>query len=421
MPDSRDVARRAFESLQGHGTATRETVSQISVGLGEYLDAFAARYLGEKGMGICKLLLGSNGEGKTHLLFSVRARALELGHLVAVVEARNAGASASAFEFGRELLRSIETPGTDAVDPDEKRLLVLLRESLRRKRESLREEVLDPEIILPEWIEGLRTRDLSPGELAQGIADGLRGLHEGDLRAAVTAVEQFGLEKVHVSASTVRQQGPHLLRSILRLPRLLGFRPLVLLVDEAELAVEGASRKRRLAFLAFLRFINDHLGAAREDGAVVLIACTDDFWPARLAEYTALKGRMADPGYDSLDERRDLTTKRLVNKNKLWIRETFRGVEEDYRRLGAEVVRLAALALSGVDETVQHANSEILAKIASSNEVIRWIKRPFVKALAQCIADQVDEPAQRVLSEEETRARFDLARKSILQLDGGDT
>ena len=84
---SRDTARRAWQSLQGHGTATRDTVSLVTVGLSEYLDAFAERYLGEEGVGTCKLLLGSNGEGKTHFLFSVRARALQLGHLVAIVEA----------------------------------------------------------------------------------------------------------------------------------------------------------------------------------------------------------------------------------------------------------------------------------------------------------------------------------------------
>ena len=90
------------------GTATRQAARLLHVGLQEYLDIFSGKYLGEEGYSeACKLVLGSNGEGKTHLLYCIRELALRKGHLVAMVEAKSVGAAMSPFVFGKELLKQL--------------------------------------------------------------------------------------------------------------------------------------------------------------------------------------------------------------------------------------------------------------------------------------------------------------------------
>jgi len=66
---------------------------------------------------------------------------------------------------------------------------------------------------------------------------------------------------------------------------------------------------------------------------------------------------------------------------------------------------------------VQTANAIQLAQIASSDEVNRVVKRPFVKALSQLVETQVGDDAQRRIDEDEARGLFDLAKRAIYQAD----
>jgi hypothetical protein len=61
-----------------------------------------------------------------------------------------------------------------------------------------------------------------------------------------------------------------------------------------------------------------------------------------------------------------------------------------------------------------------LAKVASSNEVVRVVKRPFVKALAQLVQAQIVDVAQRVIDEDEARGLFELARRSAAVVDSAE-
>ncbi len=415
----KDLARRAWKKLCEKGTATREAARLLQVGLQEFLNVFAQKYLGDEGTGeACKLVLGANGEGKTHLLYCIREEAIRRGHLVATVEARNAGAAISPFFFGQHLLKSIETPGSLNQDTDDENpLLRLLREAVEQKRAAILADGLDADGLLLEWADGMRTKNLLPYGLAHGLADGLHAVLRNDVDRALEAIDRIAFENMKLSKDEQQIQGANLLKSIVKLPRLLGFRSLLLLVDEAEVAVEKAGSSKRRTFLSFLRFLNDHVAREDRDSAVVLIACTDEFWPHQFNEYTALKGRLSDPGYDNLDARSQLSLQALVNKNKIWVRETFRGREADYENLGIELLRLGSQVLSGVDDAVQRTNVKRLANVASSNEVMPWVKRNFVKAFGQTVQDQVDEGRQVVLTENEARARFDLAIRQIQDAD----
>ena len=114
------------------------------------------------------------------------------------------------------------------------------------------------------------------------------------------------------------------------------------MLDEAETAVERKGSARRREFLKFLRFLNDHVANRTDDRAtaMVIIGCTDNFWPLQFADYEALRSRLADPGHDSPAERAGLKPKALVRKNKIWVRETFRGDEPDYDGMDFGVVSL---------------------------------------------------------------------------------
>jgi ABC-type iron transport system FetAB ATPase subunit len=413
----RNAAREAWEKFRSKGTATRQAARLLHVGLGEYLDLFSRKHLGENGFGeACKLVLGTNGEGKTHLLYCIRETALREGHLVAMVEAKNVGAAMSPFIFAQEVMKRLETPSVlNSSLEDENPLIRLLRESIDMKKAEITAAGLDPEDLVPEWAEGMRTKNLLPLELATCLADGLLAADRRNVDGMLEAIKGMTFENVKLSKDREQVAGVNLLKSIVKLPRLLGFRSLVLLIDEAELAIEKAGSAKRRAFFTFMRFVNDHMASGDGDSAVVMIACTDDFWPSQFAEYSALKGRLLDPGYDTVETRTHLSTKALVNKNKLWVRETFRGREADFVALGEGLLQIGSQVLTEVDFATQMDNAGLLARIASSPVVTPWIKRPFVKAFAMTVQDQVDNGEQFVLSETEGAARFDLARDEIMR------
>src|SRR5262249_7987148 len=99
---NRDAPRRAGRKIAETGAPTRAAARLLQVGLREYLDLFARKYLGDDGAGgTFKLVLGANGEGKTHLLYCLRERALAAGHVVALLDAKSAGAAQSPFIFAR--------------------------------------------------------------------------------------------------------------------------------------------------------------------------------------------------------------------------------------------------------------------------------------------------------------------------------
>ncbi len=419
---NRDAARRAWRKIAETGAATRDAARLLQVGLREYLDLFSRKYLGDDGAGgTFKLVLGANGEGKTHLLYCLRERALAAGHVVALLDAKSAGAGQSPFVFARQVLQSLETPdltaGGEVVESDENSLLRLLRVAVDRRRAAIEANGLDPADLLNEWAEGLRAKNLYPHGFAQALGDAVNAVAKNETDRTLEAIERLMFANAKLTKDAQHTEGASLLKSAARLPREMGFRQLVLLVDEAETAVEKAGSAKRRAFNTFLRFLNDHVAHDDKTPAIVVVACTDGLWPTQFNEYSALKQRFSDPGYDRLDERGRLSAQTLPNRNKLWVREVFRGTAAEYEALGGAIIGLSVQATGGVDEAVQQTNSKRLGLIASSGVIDSFVKRNFVKALAQTIQDQVDEGHQRILTEAEARACFDRAVQAIQRAD----
>jgi hypothetical protein len=412
--------RSAWAQLCSSGTATKTAAHILRVGIQPYVDAFSERYLGPEGIAQgFKLLLGMNGEGKTHLLYALREAALRSGHVVSFVEPRSAGAIDSEFDFARELLRRMEAPGAADGEEDELRVIQLVRAAVEKKRMTAMEKGLDPDRILHAWADGARGKDLHPHGLAAALGDALERVIADDPEGLRHAAATMTFEDVRLSKAQARIQGAALLRSLPLVVKHLDFRPPVILVDEAETAVQKKGNARKKEFLQFLRFLNDHVANAPGDrgGALVVIGCTDDFWPEQFAEYEALRQRLDDPGANSFEERASLSAKARVRKNKLWVKETFRGEEADYDELGDALIELAARLYPEVDRSVQTSNARRFGRVACSNRVRKQVKRNFVKALTGTIEQQVADEKQAVITEEEAARAFDAAAHEILEKD----
>jgi hypothetical protein len=419
LSDPRSL-RQAWQQLHTAGTANPSIAHSLrTAGLRPFLDAFGDYLLGENGVGEgFRLVLGMNGEGKTHLLLCLRELALANGHAVALIDAKASSAGESALAFAREIFTRIEPPEALEEPDDEFKVARLVRTAVERRRQSATAAGLDPETIVQKWAAQLRRKDLHPPAIADAIAGAAEAASEGDDDRLVAGARKATLTDVKLPKREQEAYGAQLLKSLPVLVRHLGFQPLVVLVDEAETAVEKKGSSKRREFMKFLRFLNDHVAHGGGGGsAIVVIGCTDEFWPEQFNEYEALRQRLADPGYDTLVEREGLTPAQRVRKNKLWIRETFRGDEQDYLDLGAELVAFGARIHGALDKDVQTANAQRLARIASSNQVKRQVKRNFVKALTQTIEDQVAGGDQRVLEEREAGARLEAAARRIQELD----
>lgn len=418
--DKRNM-KKAWERFCSKGVANKEAAHILQVGMRDYLNQFCRKYLGEEGIGeAVKLVLGSNGEGKSHFLYCIREEALRNGHLVAMLEAKSAGAAESPFLFGREVLSKMEVPSEGASaseESDQNPLVQLLKSAVAKKRQEILTMGLESEDLIEEWAEGIRLQNLQPFGMAQALSEGLTAAYRGDNEGMLNAISNLFMTNTRLTKTQQQTYGANLLKSIVKLPRLLGYRSLVLLIDEAELAIEQAGRARRAAFLAFLRFINDHMAWENGDSAIVFVACTDDFWPEQFVHYSALYSRLSDPGYDSQESRQNLSMKALVNKNKFWIREIFHGIREEYQKLGEEMLTIGKLVLEEMDVEIQRENVAALAAVASSQNLNPWIKRPFVKALSQTIQDQVDDEKQYILEQEQAYSKFEVAIEDIEQLD----
>lgn len=409
-----------WRRLGASGTADEQVAQLLKIGLDPFLDAFSRRHLGAAGTAQgTKLVLGKNGEGKTHLLYCFRELALREGHAVAMLDPKTATVGDSPLGFAQEVLRSLETSEVADLADGGMKIQALLRAALDRKRNATLSAGLNPDVILPRWCEAMRDRNLQPFGLGDALADGLKAALEDDSQRLREAAAEVTFENRRYSRRDADREGSRLLQSVPQLVRALEFRPLVILLDEAETAVEHRGHARRLEFLKFLRFLNDHVAGMASDGtqALVVIACTDELWPQKFQEYAALHSRLADPGCDSIGDRTGLEPRALARKNKVWVQETFRGELADYEALGHALLDLADRVYPDVRRQIQDSNVSRFAAVASSNALRKQVKRTFIKALCSFVEAQVEDDDQRVASDEQVAAVFATAARAILDHD----
>ncbi len=408
--------RQAWSQLRTSGQASPNIARLLQVGVGQFLDAFSEEYLGSAGLGQgMKIVLGANGEGKTHLLYCLRERALLAGHAVSYVEATSSGLGESQFSFAQQVLRRIET--SEFMDGGDARIPALIRAAVARKRKAAEAAGLDPQPVLNAWARGLKNKDLYPHGLSEALGSAVTAAIDEDDDALRTHASEMAFEGVRLTKAQAEQGGAQFLGSLPIVVRLLGFQSLVILVDEAELAVEKQGKQRRERFLKALRFLNDHVANGDRSPCLIVTCCSSDFWPDQFLHYEALYQRLDDPGRNTPEDRRGLKTRTLVKLTKLWVHETFRGDLQDYSALGAAIVALAARVHRDVDRDVQAKNIEVFARAASSRGLLRPVKRYFIKALCVELEAQIDNESQHVVADQEAFKALDAAIQSIQEHD----
>ena len=364
-----------------------------------------------------KLVLGENGEGKTHLLYCLRDLALEHGYCVSIVEAKSAGLGSSSLETARAIAQRIEFEPHDAGNAQLKPLMTLLQRAVSMKALAAKDDGLDPDDIVPTWARGMRQRALYPSKFADALSKGLLAAYSEHDEALSLAVSDMLLEGDKFTGVQQDTVGTQLLRSIAGLPRVLGFRGLLLLIDEAETAVQKKGKNHQLRFLQLLRYVADHVAGGSGIDATVVIAVTPNYWPGELQAYEALFTRLRDPGRDRPEDRLDLQPRALARYNKMWVRETFRGTLAEFGALSDALAELAGSCLDAVDIEVARSNGVVLGKLAAGQDLARHLKRPFIKALCSLIDAQVDDQDQRRITLEEAALARQLARSAVTEID----
>lgn len=307
----RDAARDIIESLRS-GIPPKRFVSSYSVGTEPFLRDVRRRHLDSpSSRGTIRFMSGHWGAGKTHVLRLLREEAFDAGYLVSSVEltvdqtpfhkfeqvffdvVRNVyspemyrdGDVRRAAPFGEVLRRALFRDPADTGD-------TVSRERLERLTDALfADDGIDVDVrrvVAQYWATFLPDGgDRAAREDARG-----RILHwfsgEGGSAAYRSA---FGVQK-----AVTRANARLMLESLSRFARHAGYRGLVILFDEAEMAYSVMRKSDlKLAHNNLLHLINS---IDESDGAFLVYAATPDFFVDDrygIVNYGALAQRIGRP------------------------------------------------------------------------------------------------------------------------------
>jgi hypothetical protein len=303
-----EAAEGIVEELR-KGIPPRRFVSLYSVGEDEFLEGVRQRHLeSASGAGRIRFISGSWGAGKTHFLRLLREKAFEARHLVATVEISRDETPFNKFEevfyriirsvtspemyeagdlgrtnaFAEVLRRALAGPDDDGITPDR----------IQQKRETLfADDTIDIDFrrmigrywqtYLPEAPDPATVAD-EQGQILQWFAG------EGTIASYRS---RFGVQKI-VNRANARL----MLQSLSRFVRHIGYRGLVILLDEAEMSYSVMQKSNlKQAHNNLLHLIN---GIEESDGLLLVYAATPDFYiddHHGIVRYGALAQRIGRP------------------------------------------------------------------------------------------------------------------------------
>ena len=307
------AAQDVIESLRS-GIPPRRFVSAYSVGNEQFLDDVCRRQLeGPSSRGKIRFLSGSWGAGKTHFLRLLREAAFDAGYLVATVELSVDQTPFNEFEqVFFAIARAISSPQMYR-EGDLRRALpfgeVLRRallgdhaagdgavsvERLQQAKEALfADDGIDVDFrrlvaqywdtFLPDQGDPITVADtrahLLQWFVGEGSVAGVRGTFQ-------------------VQKTINRGNARLMLQSLSRFARHAGFRGLLVLFDEAEMAYSVMRRSNlKQAHNNLLHLIN---GIDESEGAILIYAATPDFFGDErygVTAYGALAQRIGQPEY----------------------------------------------------------------------------------------------------------------------------
>lgn len=305
---SPEVAEGIIEELR-HGIPPRRYASFYSVGEDDFLDGVRRRHLeSASGAGRIRFISGSWGAGKTHFLRLLREKAFDANYLVATVELSRDETPFNKFEevFYR-IVRSVTSPEMyEANDlarsnsfaevlrralagPDDEPISA---ERIQQAREALfAEDTIDIDFrrmiarywqtFLPDAPDPATVED-ERGQILQWFAgEGTLGFYRS----------RFGVQKI-VNRANARL----MLQSLSKFTRHIGYRGLVILLDEAEMSYSVMQKSNlKQAHNNLLHLIN---GIEESDGLLLVYAATPDFYiddHHGIVKYGALAQRIGRP------------------------------------------------------------------------------------------------------------------------------
>ena len=380
-------ARDILQQLAAYGTPQNgERVLELSVGL----DQFIRRWKGEilpfvqNGGAELKFIEGPYGRGKTHCLLAMQAAADEMGFATCLVDC---GLEHPPFASLAETYRAIAR-NLSAARHDSRGLAALLKaasdDELRGLQEKSREHLAFANLAF-EYV-----KRANAGAMQRELANDLRALLEHDTGRPVTFRELYralGSGSRRPLGRIGKRNAAAWLRSLLVLPKRLGYAGLVVLFDETGADLhQGRSAVRRVrGHLAHMRQLVDQIATGGLPGCAIVYASTPDFVRNAAEEYPALHQRVARAIADDAPL--------PPNPRAVWcgldeLTVPSSQTNEFFTLLGKRLIGLGSEA--GIADWHLSAVSRLLPTLASQhNTLVQGAVREFVKTLCSHLLCQV--------------------------------
>lgn len=294
MPNPRDTLRQ----LASFGTLDDPQIAvQLSTGLAGFLSRWESESLAFIAAGGAELRFveGPNGRGKTHFLQTLQVTARRAGFVTARVQCgMQHKPFASLAETYRAIADSMSAPTDDSVNGSSHGVSKLLAHVSAEQLQNFKAAARGN----PGFrnLADICARRMQAGLTRDPLTAGLRALLHHDTSLRVTFAEMFRLDR-HLPRPLGRigkRNAAVWLRSLLSMPRQLGFRGLIVLFDEtgADLHLRPEPLRLQQQHMANLRNLVDHLATGGTPGCAVIYATTNDFIQMARENYRAMSDRV---------------------------------------------------------------------------------------------------------------------------------
>jgi len=370
-------ARDILQQLAAYGTpSSGDQVLELSVGL----ESFIKRWKGEilpfvqNGGAELKFIEGPYGRGKTHCLLAMQAAAAEMGFATCLVDCgMEQPPFASLSETYRAVARNLTAPKHES-----RGLAAMLKaasdDEVRALHEKSREHLAFANLC-SEYAKRAKA-----GPMQHELAGNLRALLMHDTGWPVTFRELYRTPGIRRPLGRIgKRNASSWLRSLLLLPKRLGYAGLVVLFDETGADLhQGRSAVRRVReHLAHLRQLVDQIATGGLPGVAVVYASTPDFVRNAADDYPALHQRVARV---SADDESLPSNPRAVwcGLDELTVPSSH--TNEFFLLLGQRLIDVGREA--GVASSQLSAVSRLLPTLATQhNTLVQGAVREFVKTL----------------------------------------
>ncbi len=394
--------RRMLMQMGQTGQPPERGAALVNVGTEPILEALRVEYLTPiKEYGInsaFKLVQATFGGGKTHFLHCLREVAWREGLATSLV-----GLSPQHCPFDdlaqvyRRLAEELEAPPENLEVEADRGIDAVLRSEVERRAAAYGESTVK------DWLkteaERLRVDSRSYRTACVRYMEAvLGGDHETEsMLAAFLRGENVTLKETRCAGVREVLEAKTAFRFILSLAQVLrgmGLPGLVMMFDEMDRQMSLTARRRR-AVADNLRETIDYAGQARLPGTLFVYAVPPEFLTNIVPEYPALEQRLRHAARFS--EINPLAP--VIDLEKL-----DGGLDDFLRRIGEKLLELHLASGGGrLDQEVQRANIDVLARKVAEGQLETGSRRTFVKAALQMLEMQA-RGTQGALEEAEIEA-----------------